>query len=323
MALVNAIGRSGGGVATLWDPTVFECNEVIRSQRFILVQGRLKHTGEWLNIVNVYAYNDPVERRLLWEELGTLKQALHGMWVFGGDFNDVREPSERMNSEFVPLNATFFNNFIEMADLVEYNMGGRKFTYHSDNGLHKSKLDRFLVCREFQTKWPNASLVALSNMVLDHSPILLSTLVQDFGPSPTRIFNSWLIMPGMLEFVKQSLNSFIFDGPADLGLAVKLKWIKFKLKDQVNVLKMEKEVVYKKKLELLEALEVQAEERVLSSEELTARAECKKAIMEMDRVKTMDLKQRARVKWAMEGMRIHLISIILSTQTRALIGLMV
>ncbi|XP_021995722.1 uncharacterized protein LOC110892894 [Helianthus annuus] len=123
----------------------------------------------------------------------------------------------------------------------------------------------------------------------------------DFGPIPTRIFNTWLDLPGIMEFIQQSLISFSFEGPADLGLAIKLKWIKFKIKERVNVIKAEKEAVYKEKLAVLEALELQAEDRVLSPNELDIRAECKKVIMEKDRVKAMDLRQRSRVKWALEG----------------------
>ncbi|XP_021975318.1 uncharacterized protein LOC110870445 [Helianthus annuus] len=299
-ASVDVVGRSGG-LISMWDPYVFECTEVIKGQRFVVVQGNLKHTGEVLNIANIYAYNDPIERRALWEELVILKQSLQGMWVFGGDFNDVREPGERFNSEFVALNAAFFNWFIETADLMEFQMGGRKYTYHLDNGVHKSKLDRYLVCRDFYNKWSGASVVTLSNMVSDHCPILMSVVPQDFGLIPTRIFNSWLVMPGIMEFVKQSLESFSFHGAADLGLAVKLKWIKFKLKERVKSVKAEKELVYNEKMAMLENLELQAEERTLSSSELENRAECKKFIMEMDRVKVMDMKQRSRVKWAVDG----------------------
>ncbi|XP_021992889.1 uncharacterized protein LOC110889633 [Helianthus annuus] len=224
----------------MWDPTVFECNDIIKNQRFILVQGSVKHSGEILNIVNIYAYNDPIERRALWEELVILRRSLEGMWIFGGDFNDVREPSVRFNSEYVAANADRFNRFIVSIDLVEYQKSGRKFTYHSDNGIHKSKLDRLLVCREFRDKWATASVVALSDVVSDHCPILQSLTSPDFGPIPTRIFNSWLDLPGVMDFIRQSLSSFWFEGPADLGLAVKLKWIKFRIKERVNVIKAER-----------------------------------------------------------------------------------
>ncbi|KAF5808150.1 putative RNA-directed DNA polymerase [Helianthus annuus] len=129
----------------------------------------------------------------------------------------------------------------------------------------------------------------------------MSLTSPDYGPIPTRIFNSWLDLPGVLEFTRQSLSSFVFDGPSDLGLAVKLKWIKFKIKERVNVIKAEKEAIYKKKIAILEELEVKAEERLLSPNELDTRAECKKVIMEVDKVKAMDLRQKSRIKWALEG----------------------
>ncbi|XP_022008143.1 uncharacterized protein LOC110907471 [Helianthus annuus] len=222
---VDALGRSGG-LVSIWNPSLFECIEVIRNQRFLVVRGKLKPTGEIINVVNVYAYNAPGARRVLWAELTHLRRSVQGMWVFGGDFNDVREPAERWNSEFVALNAAYFNEFIEEAELVEYHMGGRKFTFHADNGMHKSKLDRFLVCTSFRDKWPSASVVALSNVVSDHCPILMTTVPIDFGPIPCRIFNSWLEIPGILDFIEQAMASFRFDGPADLHLATKLKWIK-------------------------------------------------------------------------------------------------
>ncbi|MFS8000275.1 putative Endonuclease/exonuclease/phosphatase superfamily [Helianthus anomalus] len=116
---------------------------------------------------------------------------VQGLWVLMGDFNDVRDVSERMNSEFVASNAEAFNQFILSAGLVEYNMGGGNFTYISDNGRKLSKLDRFLVCLGFREKWPNANVVALAREVSDHRPIILSTVQSDFGHIPFRFFNSW------------------------------------------------------------------------------------------------------------------------------------
>ncbi|XP_021990645.1 uncharacterized protein LOC110887046 [Helianthus annuus] len=155
-----------------------------------------------------------------------------GMWVFLGDFNDVRRPEKRLNSEFVSLNAHYFNNFIEEADFQEYQMGGRQYTYRSDNGKKLSKLDRFLI--------------------------------------PCRIFNSWFEIPGATEYVQQLMESFHFEGPADLALDVKLKWAKKRLKDWVQ-------------------------------EELEDRAECRVFISEVNKIKAMFIKQKSRVRWEKEG----------------------
>ncbi|KAM0001698.1 putative RNA-directed DNA polymerase [Helianthus debilis subsp. tardiflorus] len=298
--MMEAVGRSGE-LLSLWDPTVFNRIGVTKHRHFLVVSGYIVGSGELVNVVNVYAQNDPVARRSLWAELLGLRRSMPGMWIMAGDFNDVRLPDERLGSEFVALNADHFNNFIDSADLLEYQMSGRRFTYISDNGTKLSKLDRYLVCRGFMNNWAGASLVALSNYISDHCPILLSTTPIDYGPIPTRIFNSWLEMPGLMDYVDNSFATFRFNGRADLGLATKLKWAKFRIKDWVLQFKKTKDGEYKEKLDQLEALELLAETRSLSMSEIEARTECKRNIMEMDKLKLMDIKQKSRVRWATDG----------------------
>ncbi|XP_021995662.1 uncharacterized protein LOC110892828 [Helianthus annuus] len=252
---VEAMGRSGG-ILAIWDPTVLSRSGVVKHRHYLVISGQLRMTGEVLNIASIYAPNDPVARRHVWAELLQLRNSLPGMWILLGDFNDVRGPEERCNSEFVSLNASFFNQFIENADLLEYQMGGRQFTYRSDNGAKLSKLDRFLVSRDFMNNWPLASVVALSNFVSDHNPILLSTVQTDYGKIPSRMFNSWLEIPGASEYVDQLLESFSFSGPADLALDVKLKWVKRRLKEWVKNKRAGLEDGYNRRLKKLEELEV-------------------------------------------------------------------
>ncbi|KAJ0445231.1 putative RNA-directed DNA polymerase [Helianthus annuus] len=262
---VEAVGRSGG-LLTIWNPCVFDRQGVVKHHHFLVVTGQIRMSGELINFVNVHAQNDSGDRRLLWRELIQLKSSL---------------PDE--------------------AELLEYQMGGRRFTYHSDSGKKLSKLDRFLVSREFMNKWPFASVVALSNTVSDHCPILLSTVQTDFGPIPCRLFNSWLDLPGAMEYVEELFPTFSFDGPSDLALATKLKWVKRRLKEWVNTYKFANGGLYVSKMERLDTLEVIAESRPLSNEELEERVECKSFIVEADRIKLMDLKQKSRVRWAKDG----------------------
>ncbi|KAJ0482819.1 putative RNA-directed DNA polymerase [Helianthus annuus] len=298
--VVDAVGSSGG-LMSLWNPAVFDKVSSIKRRHFLIVTGIIKASGDLINIVNVHAQNDPVARRGLWEELRGWKGLLQGLWLCMGDFNDVRIPSERRNSEFVAANADSFNRFIESAELFEYNMGGRQFTYRSDNGQKMSKLDRCLVSKDFRDMWPDASVVALNNVASDHCPVILSTIPHDFGPTPTPIFNSWMELPGFLEFVNQLCAQFQFSGPADLGLGVKIKWVKKKAREWVLNQKKQQDGQYVMNLNKLEALEIVAESRDWTEEELATRTNCKKFILEADRLKTMDIKQKSRVKWAVDG----------------------
>ncbi|KAJ0693696.1 putative Endonuclease/exonuclease/phosphatase superfamily [Helianthus annuus] len=179
--------------------------------------------------------------------------------------------------------------------------GGGSFTYISDNGTKLSKLDRYLVCLGFKERWPNAAVIALEREASDHRPIVLSTVQSDFGHIPFRFFNSWFEFPGFLDYVLQRSNMFHFSGPADLALAIKLRWLKNNIKAWLKVEKVRREGAYYGKKSRLAAIESVAEVRVLLEEELLERAECRNFMAEFDRVKQMDLQQKSRSKWVVDG----------------------
>ncbi|XP_021980533.1 uncharacterized protein LOC110876677 [Helianthus annuus] len=218
-----------------------------------------------------------------------------------GDFNEVRYAHERFNSEFVESNAEAFNHFILSAGLTEYNMGGGNFTYMSDNGQKLSKLDRFLVCLGFMERWPNASVTAVDRGMSDHRPIILSTVQSDFGHIPFRFFNSWFEQHGFLDHLLHICGFFSFSGPADLALAIKLRWLKNRIKSWMKEVKVNKEGIYEGKKNRLAVIENLAEGRMLSEDELAERVECKFFMAEFDRLKQMDLRQKSRARWALEG----------------------
>ncbi|XP_022014430.1 uncharacterized protein LOC110913680 [Helianthus annuus] len=289
LAVVNSQGRFGG-LACLWSPTVFRCDNLIKNRYYIVMFGFLVQTGCNINIINVYAPNDAVCRRGVWAEILGIRNSLQGIWLLMGDFNDVRNSEERMNSEFIEANAEAFNQFILSAGLIEYNMGGGNFTYMSDNGKKLSKLDRFLVCLGFMERWPNASVLALDRDVSDHRPIVLSTSQSDYGHIPFRFFNSWFEYPGFLSYVLQKCGSFQFDGPADLAIAIKLRWLKDNIKAWLKAEKQRKESEYNIKKRRMTDIEKIAEVRQLSDDELSERAGCRNFIADFDRLKHLDLR---------------------------------
>ncbi|XP_022042027.1 uncharacterized protein LOC110944682 [Helianthus annuus] len=300
VAVVDSQGRSGG-LACLWCPAVLRCVDIFHNRNFIIVSGFLVQSGCRMNLVNVYAPIDAVSRRVVWSEILGFRNLMQGLWVMMGDFNDVRDASEHMNSEFVAANAEAFNQFILSAGLVEYNMGGGNFTYISDNGRKLSKLDRFLVCLGFRERWPNASVIALAREVSDHRPIVLSTTQSEFGHIPFRFFNSWFEYSGFLDYVLQKCGEFNFSGPEDLALAIKLRWLKNIIKTWLKVEKDSREGIYGGKKKWLEYIENMAEERMLEEDELAERMECRNYVAEFDRIKQLDLRQKSRAKWAIDG----------------------
>ncbi|XP_071687549.1 uncharacterized protein [Rutidosis leptorrhynchoides] len=112
-------------------------------------------------------------------------------WIICGDFNEVRQKSERKNCEFIEYRAKMFNDFIDTSHLIEIPMGGMKFTRISDDGLKYSKLNRFLVSESGLASWDGITVCTLDREYSDHCPIMLKNSANDFGPRPTRIFNNW------------------------------------------------------------------------------------------------------------------------------------
>lgn len=181
---VDAYGRSGG-LLCIWNPTIFNSNFCQKSRYYLAIGGEWNGFSGTVFLVNVYAPQSNIEKRLLWDELTTLKNSHHGTWVFFGDFNVVRNVEERINSHFCQSSANDFNSFINRSGLTEFSMGGRRYTYLSLDNNKLSKLDRFLVCSNFMLAQPRSSVTALPRDHSDHSPILLCNSTVDFGPPPT------------------------------------------------------------------------------------------------------------------------------------------
>ncbi|XP_022007783.1 uncharacterized protein LOC110907058 [Helianthus annuus] len=180
-------------------------------------------------------------------------------------------------------------------------MGGGRFTYISDRGDKLSKLDRFLVCCGFMEMWPSASVLALNRVTSDHRPLLLSTTPTDFGHIPFRYYNSWMEIPGFKDMVQSKCMSFNFNGPADLALSVKLRWLKNSIKAWLKIEKDRSGREYLEKKNRIQTLETLDEFRPLNDGELNERTECINVVMEVDRRKLMDDWKKSRTRWALEG----------------------
>lgn len=298
MEFSGAIGRSGG-LLCLWDSGRFSKTGAVKDQNFLLIQGIIKGCGSIINIINVYAPQRREEKRRLWDKIMDLKREFSGMWVMLGDFNSVRWQEERRNSRFDLQEASDFNSFIAEANLSEFAMKGKKFTRYSGNKM--SKIDRVLVCQECVLKWPDAGFRALGNLHSDHCPIVLITNNVNFGPRPFRFFNSWLDRPDFDHMVRLSCAKFGGGGAPDVRLMQKLRHLRMDIKcwwNEVRAKEQEELSILSSEIDKFdEILEV----RDLLEEELWARLEAKKRIVEIEGHKKQDLKQRARVKWATEG----------------------
>lgn len=297
---VNANGRSGG-LCSIWDPKFFIKQKVLKDKNFLLIHGLLVEDSSLLTIVNVYGPQNPIEKRELWDRLLNVKGKFEGKWLLIGDFNEVRFPDDRFNSRFNHIGATYFNEFIYNAGFMEYAMSRRKFTFRAGNSQKLSKIDRALVCEGFWNKWPKASFFALNTSLSDHCPIILLTDTRNFGPIPFRFFDSWLNHPELPNVVDRCCDNIIPSDIPSKTVASKLRGLKNAIKIWIaSVKKKQNERLLEAKEQVVRYEEL-LEERILSEQELEHEIECRLELSKIEAEKVMDLRQRARIKWAVEG----------------------
>ncbi|GJW09474.1 RNA-directed DNA polymerase, eukaryota [Tanacetum coccineum] len=121
------------------------------------------------------------------------------------DFNVVRSQNERFGCVFDTNEANSFNDFISRVGFINFPLSGRRFTRFDKNGSKASKLDRFLLSRNFFDYWNDASVLVLCHSLSDHCPLLLKVETLNFGPKPYRVFDKWF---GNDDFKSLVVNSW-------------------------------------------------------------------------------------------------------------------
>ncbi|XP_071714215.1 uncharacterized protein [Rutidosis leptorrhynchoides] len=263
------VGKSGGQLL-IWDKNIFEVSSELIGDFFIAIRGKWKKSGNESIIVNVYGLHDDANKCKFWDSLDQILCIDGVSWVICGDFNEVRDKSERLNCEFFENRAKRFNEFIDRNSLVDIPLGGRKFTRVSDDGMKMSKLDRFLVSDDFLNLWTDLKVVALDRSGID-------------------------------KVIADSWSGPMGGNRKDCVFRNKLKRLKGDLKEwsKVHFGKLDSEIESVKKV--VTDLELKAKVGYLNDEERAKWLNSRITWMEMEKIKTGMLKQKVRVRWMLDG----------------------
>nr|GFA33269.1 RNA-directed DNA polymerase, eukaryota [Tanacetum cinerariifolium] len=147
----------------------------------------------WGNFTFDYVYSESVE---VCGFLVGRDYLLYREVVIMGDFNEVRDISERFGSIFNKHGAEAFNSFIINASLVEVSLGGCSFTWCHKSAKKMSKLDRFLISDNLMCSCPSISSTSLDRFLSDHRPIIMREAHYDYGPIPFKFFHYWFELDG-------------------------------------------------------------------------------------------------------------------------------
>ncbi|GJW56453.1 RNA-directed DNA polymerase, eukaryota [Tanacetum coccineum] len=206
----ESVGNSGG-ILCVWDPSVFCKENHIISDNFIALYGSWVSKKVKLLMISIYAPQSSASKRILWNYISNLIGCWDGHYMVMGDFNEVRCVEDRFGSEFNAQSANEFNCFISNSGLIEIQLEGYSFTWSLQSAKKMSKLDRFLVSDGLLSVFPHLSGICLDRHLSDHRPILLREVIFDYGPSPFRVYHSWLNFQDFDKMVLETWNNIDID----------------------------------------------------------------------------------------------------------------
>nr|GEX44862.1 RNA-directed DNA polymerase, eukaryota, reverse transcriptase zinc-binding domain protein [Tanacetum cinerariifolium] len=94
----NASVGNSGEILCVWDPNMFKKTNSTVSDYFVMVRGDWMPNGKKLLIISVYAPQELSEKKMLWDYLSLVMSNWEGYVVIMGDFNEVRNKSERFGT---------------------------------------------------------------------------------------------------------------------------------------------------------------------------------------------------------------------------------
>ncbi|XP_042958231.1 uncharacterized protein LOC122293850 [Carya illinoinensis] len=200
-----------------------------------MTKNAVEENGFVFILTIVYAKCNPVERKNLWEDLVETSNG-NLPWILCGDFNIIREDSERQGGLPRPFNAMGdFNICLQNCGVMDMRSQGALMTWcNGQSGLARSwaRLDRCFLNSNFLNCFPNVFSQVLSRSTSDHSPLVIQIGEDPFryGPSPFRFQFMWTDHADFLSFVEGNWNQ---DGLGSglFKLSFTLKRLKVALRD--------------------------------------------------------------------------------------------
>ncbi|GJT35063.1 RNA-directed DNA polymerase, eukaryota, reverse transcriptase zinc-binding domain protein [Tanacetum coccineum] len=186
--------------------------------------------------------------------------------------------------------------------LVDLHIGGRCFTWMNKAGTKLSKLDRFLLSEDVIDLLPDIRITALDRIWSDHNPILLHVDKIDFGPSPFKLYNSWLLRDGFDDLIKSEWDSLDSNNSGfPIKCHEKFCILKAKIRQWNNNNKTMERNRKAAALEELSSIEKKIDEGSASPSDTENRLNLLHELEIIDKFASMDLIQKAQVKWDIEG----------------------
>ncbi|KAL7175699.1 hypothetical protein ACSBR2_029314 [Camellia fascicularis] len=288
---------SACGLLCVLRPQVFELQDCSSNKHFLLLSGTSSHSFDCV-IVNIYAPNEVLQRKKLWDSLVNLHSHYPNPWCVGRDFNEIRFLSERKGCSRIEKEMKEFNELVEQLELTDLPTLGRQYTWcNALEGDRWSRIDRFLLDSPLLERF-SFEQWGLPRTISDQCPILLKEDDRDWGYKPFKFINAWTKHPTFLAEVKKIWEDTQVTRWARFRLMRKLYFLRNHLRVWNREVFGNIDANLKSAEQELHEWDLKAESRSLDVLEITRRREVRCQVWQLNRNKERLWHQKSRMLWA-------------------------
>ncbi|XP_074270204.1 uncharacterized protein LOC141593149 [Silene latifolia] len=164
----------------------------------------------------VYAFNGIQERAPLWNHLRKIAGQTQGPWAIEGDFNCILAASERYGGASTMAEMEPFRRCVEDCEVVDIARPEERIY---------SRIDRFLVNKEWCDLYPDKYAHFLPEGLFDHSPCLIRSSTNVRGKISFKYLNMWGSSKEFINTVRKNWDRGI-EGTPLYKLTTNLKGLK-------------------------------------------------------------------------------------------------
>jgi exonuclease III len=292
-----------GGILIAWRNSLFSCQQHTALRYTLTVTLKDKRTGMEFMITGVYGPSASIARETFFQELLDIRPQTSIPWLLCGDFNVTLLPQDRNTASAQWRGPILFADLISQLGLINLNLHGRNYTWSNARAdPSMARLDRFLISTEWNALFPNSLQKSLPNTSSDHCPVLYTANTNFRVSRLFRFENCWLRSRDFVSFVRGELQDMsISETPNELHEKFSL------LQRKINTWTKEKGGNIKCQIQVcrdfLGWFDKVQEIRQTTELENVVRALLKKRYTDLS-VQEEDIwKQRAKVKWELQGDR--------------------
>nr|GEZ27307.1 RNA-directed DNA polymerase, eukaryota [Tanacetum cinerariifolium] len=188
-----------------------------------------------------------------------------------------------------------------MANIIDFTVKALWGTMSFDFASILSR-GRSGVSQGFLDLFSNISGLILHRNISDHSPILLKESLVDYSPTPFRLFHSWFLEDDFISVVQDSWS--IADNNSQNHM-IKLKNKLKNLKHRLKAWSCDKKYLHNKERNLIQesllGIDLCLDQGVGLPNDVLNRSKLVRELDDLNKKESIDLAQKAKVKWAIEG----------------------